>query len=129
LQNSHIAFWLLLVFTGSFMPFNIWHHHAEDDHIAATHFHIDEESHNCALDEQICQAQFENHCEHKTHLAKSVSKCFTCDFHFIKHVEHNNIKQNYILNAIVVLCSNFADNTLADALILLSNKGPPILVV
>ncbi|MES2691436.1 MAG: hypothetical protein V4658_13590, partial [Bacteroidota bacterium] len=83
--HPHIALVLLLLFSITFMPFNFLHHHAEDEHGMAMHRHEKKEAHHCELDDHFCQPDGLSDCRHEQHIAKTIAKCFGCEFHFIKH--------------------------------------------
>jgi hypothetical protein len=103
------------------------HHHDEDDHVIATHFHKAKE-HHCELDEQFCQPSLNEHCGHDTHIAKPIGKCFTCAFHFIKYYEPRLIET---ANANIIKHHFFAQPVsvnILNVIIELSNKGPPTLL-
>lgn len=86
--------------------------------------HHDEE-HHCELDDHFCQPSGLQTCEHKEHIQAPVSKCFSCEFHFIKIFDtqaslhlHATVKEADVQPA-------FIPGALHEALILLANKGPP----
>jgi hypothetical protein len=112
------------IFTVTFIPFNALHHHAEDEHAMAMHLHKVEE-HHCELDEQFCQPSLNDHCGHYTHLAKPISKCFACTFHFIKHFESKAFEITTTAISQQYLFAQFVPSNLHSAWIYLSNKGPP----
>jgi hypothetical protein len=125
---SHIALLLLAVFTVSFIPFNLLHHHAEDEHAASRHLHEMADSHHCELDDYFCDNTLETDCGHESHIHGTITKCFACEFHFIKHFEGS---------ALITICqqeepvldhNHFVPSALREAVIRLSNKGPPALV-
>lgn len=122
--TSHITLVLLGIFAVTFIPFNVLHHHAEDEHIAAIHLHKAKE-HHCELDEQFCQTTLGTHCGHDTHIAKPISKCFSCEFHFIKHFESNVFKIANNSFSHQHLFAQFVPSNLRNTFVYLSNKGPP----
>lgn len=124
--SSHISTILLVLFSITYMPVNLLHHHAEDEHAIAMHNQNEAAQHHCELDDYFCDVSNQTeHCEHPQHIAKSIAKCFSCEFHFVKH--YQNIIYNYRTE--ITLGSTqykpFTPAGLLKANILLSNKGPP----
>jgi hypothetical protein len=72
------------------MPFNLLHHHHEDEHVAYLHQHDDYKEHHCELDNNFCEANEIENCHHTHHLQKNIPDCFVCDIHFVKHYELPN---------------------------------------
>jgi hypothetical protein len=124
--SSHIVLLLLGIFSVTFIPFNVLHHHAEDEHAVAILLHNAHE-HHCELDEQFCQPAVNTDCGHDTHLAKPISKCFSCAFHFIKHFESKAFEISNIIVSQQYLFAQFVPSNLRNVWICLSNKGPPFL--
>jgi hypothetical protein len=124
LFKSHIAVVLLLLFGITLLPYNFLHHHAEDEHGLMLSGHIHEEEHHCELDELFCQPNAE-HCSHDQHISKTIAKCFSCEFHFIKHFDKDNITFSCLSTEYLNKYSSNYSAQLHEALILLSNKGPP----
>lgn len=106
------------------MPFNVLHHHAEHEHLAATVSHHEDE-HSCELDNHFCQPNINQPCEHQSHIATPVGKCFSCEFHFIKHFENSDISFNTMTVAIGKTIAKPVQTRLLSALLEISNKGPP----
>jgi hypothetical protein len=128
--QKHIAWLFLVLFSITFLPVNFLHHHAEDEHAMAMHNHSNAEKHHCELDDYVCDISNQTqHCEHPQHIAKTVAKCFSCEFHFVKHYQNNSF--NYIAEIPVLLTQHkpFTSANLRKANILLSNKGPPQLYI
>jgi hypothetical protein len=125
---QHIAFMLLAIFTGSFIPFNLLHHHAEDGHYESRHQHQVEDSHHCELDDYFCDTAPETDCGHESHLHKTLTKCFACEFQFIKHFEGSTFTVRDQLEEQELNYKKFISSGLREAAIRLSNKGPPALM-
>jgi hypothetical protein len=125
---QHIALLLLAIFTVTFVPFNVLHHHAEDEHVAIMHKHEINVTHHCELDDHFCQTDIDTDCGHRSHIQKTIDKCFACDFHFIKHFESTPSQISFIQTVKLVQYRIFVSEKLHSAIILLSNKGPPVLV-
>jgi hypothetical protein len=124
-KTPYIALVLLAVFSATLLPFNLLHHHAEDEHAAVMISNESFPAHHCELDNHFCQPNIQSHCGHKAHLQQRMAKCFSCDFHFIKHFEGT---QPFLLCKPLLLTSLFSTHVasaLLDAIVLVSNKGPP----
>lgn len=122
--KTHIALLLLAVFSITLTPLNLLHHHAEDEHAIATHTH--EATHHCELDDYFCEPLVVN-CEHQQHIAEQIGKCFSCEFHFIKQFTSTNTEL-VVKNISVDASYNcFWVKPLQHAVVLLNNKGPPVL--
>lgn len=109
------------------MPFNFLHHHAEDEHGMAMHRHEKKEAHHCELDDHFCQPDSLSDCQHEQHIAKTIAKCFGCEFHFIKHYTATHSVTTFFQDVVCGDYRKFQPQQLREALILLSNKGPPAL--
>lgn len=121
-----MAWVLLVLFSITFLPVNFLHHHAEDEHAMAMHNHIKAEQHHCELDDYFCDVSNQSeHCEHPQHIAKTVAKCFSCEFHFVKHYQNNTFSYSTQITVLYTLYKPFTPLGLSKANILLSNKGPP----
>ena len=121
-----MAWVLLVLFSITFMPVNFLHHHAEDEHTMAMHNHHKEEQHHCELDDYYCDVSNQTeHCEHPQHIAKTVAKCFSCEFHFVKHYQNNTFNYSTEIAVLNTQFKPFTPVGLRKANILLSNKGPP----
>jgi hypothetical protein len=128
LQNwsKHIAGLLLLLFGITLLPFNFLHHHAEDEHALAMHHHESNAQHHCELDDYFCDVSASTqHCEHPQHMAKTIAKCFSCEFHFIKHYQ----VYAFLGLAPTIIQRNSGHphptQMLLKTLVFISNKGPP----
>lgn len=119
---------LLAVFTVTFVPFNLLHHHAEDEHNAVVLSHEKHPAHHCELDNHFCQPEIEKECGHKAHIQETITKCFSCEFHFIKHFESGQTASEFIQTSTPVEFQMFFSEKLRHAILLQSNKGPPVLV-
>lgn len=113
-----------MLFGITLLPFNFLHHHAEDEHGMAMLKH-EEQDHHCELDEQFCRPELSNDCSHEQHISKTIAKCFSCEFHFIKHFTAQNLvipgSHAVALRQYLALKSSCDQETL----ILPGNKGPP----
>ena len=127
-QFLHIALLLLVIFTVTIVPFNALHHHAENEHAAVLHAHDIDSHHHCELDDYFCQTDVNTPCGHNSHIQKTIEKCFSCEFHFIKHFETGQSIAQLIQENSSPLFTAFISEKLHQAIILLSNKGPPSLV-
>jgi hypothetical protein len=125
---QYIAFVLLAVFAVTFVPFNLLHHHAEDEHAAILLTHHDNPSHHCELDNHFCQPEIEQDCGHEAHIQETITKCFSCEFHFIKHFESEQESAEFFRISKPAEFQVFFSEKLRHAIILQSNKGPPVLV-
>lgn len=122
--KNHIALVLLLVFSVTLAPLNLLHHHVEDEHAIAIHKH--ETAHHCKLDDYFCEPLAVN-CEHQQHIAEQIGKCFSCEFHFIKQFTSTNAELTIKNISIDTIYNSFWVNPLQHAVVLLNNKGPPVL--
>lgn len=119
-----------MLFSITFIPVNFLHHHAEDEHGAAMHNHELAEQHHCELDDYFCDVSTQTqHCEHPQHIAKTTAKCFSCEFHFVKHYQTSSSQVNSETPILYTQYKTFTPASLRKALILLSNKGPPSALV
>jgi hypothetical protein len=127
LKNSihHIALLLLAVFAVTMLPFNLLHHHAEDEHQMVMLAPADYPAHHCEMDDQFCQTTVQSHCGHKAHLQHTLTKCFSCEFHFIKHFESAQQQLSFYTNPLIAVLTTNVVSNLMEAIVLLSNKGPP----
>jgi hypothetical protein len=119
----HIAFFLAALFTITFVPFNAFHHHEEDEHTAALLSH--QEEHSCELDKRFCQDAFTGNCEHGSHISTSDIKCFSCQFHFIKTFTAAEV---YETNAVAEASVDYFLSPVSSesaGIQSLYNKGPP----
>jgi len=122
---THIASALLVIFQLTLFPFNALHHHAEDEHLASILKADSTNSHHCELDDFFCQPIPGSHCEHGNHLQREITKCFTCQFHFVSSMNLTHhyflfIKGDTSIDFKPYLCLAYKGTT-----ILLLNKGPP----
>lgn len=124
----YIALALLAVFTVTIMPFNLLHHHAEDEHLAILLSHKNHPEHHCELDNHFCQPQIEKECGHESHIQATITKCFSCEFHFIKHFESEQSTPEFFRTSEPAAFQLFFSEKLRHAIVLFSNKGPPALV-
>lgn len=104
---------------------NFLHHHAENEHELAMQTHAEKEQHHCELDDYFCQTTNEASCEHPLHIAAALTKCFSCDFHFIKHYQITDFFSPVYKPLTFNLLQGNEVNLLLDALVFISNKGPP----
>lgn len=125
--QSHIAWCLLCLFGITFLPFNAMHHHALDEHGMAQHVDALKTQHHCELDEYFCEtSNEETTCEHPQHIASTLTKCFSCDFHFIKHYRIGHFTVPQCQQITFSLYKSHWATPLLDALVFISNKGPPV---
>lgn len=125
--RSHIARLLFVVFALTLIPYNVLHHHAEDEHAAAMQNQQLNVSHHCELDDYFCEAETTHtSCEHQHHLAKTLAKCFSCEFSFIKQFTSILSSWNLTFSATQKWAPIPYRQKLLDALILVTNKGPPV---
>ncbi|TAE86778.1 MAG: hypothetical protein EAY81_05125 [Bacteroidetes bacterium] len=127
--QPYIAWCLLCLFGITFLPFNALHHHAIEEHALAMHVDATHTQHHCELDDYFCKTNNETSCEHPKHIAATLAKCFSCDFHFIKHY---SLAHYYTLNYGLFtynLFQSYQPSQLLEALVLISNKGPPTVAV
>lgn len=108
------------------MPLHLLHHHAEDGHAMAIHNQNKTEQHHCELDDYFCDVSTQaKHCEHPQHIAKTIAKCFSCEFHFVKHFQSCPFSYSTKITLRITKYKPFTPPGLRKANILLSNKGPP----
>jgi hypothetical protein len=116
---------LMMVFAITVIPFNAFHHHDEDEHIAAHHSH--EKNHSCALDHQFCKAEvLSESCEHESHVQTALPKCFSCTFHFIKQYTIQDEGHAVLLPQFKVTFGSYCLSDSDQILVWISNKGPPV---
>jgi hypothetical protein len=109
------------------LPFNALHHHAEDEHGMAQHHNDLKLEHHCELDDYYCATSNEEAtCEHPQHIASTLTKCFSCDFHFIKHYGTGHFAAPAYQHITFNLYKSHQPTQLLDALVFISNKGPPM---
>ena len=127
--HPYIATLLLVLFSITFVPVNFLHHHAEEEHATAMHNHQLAEQHHCELDDYYCDASTQTqHCDHPQHIAKTTANCFSCEFHFIKHFQTNTNQYGLDTPVEFIQYTQHTPTSLREALILLSNKGPPTIL-
>jgi hypothetical protein len=121
--TRHIAILLTALFTITFLPFNAFHHHQEDEHTAALLSH--EKEHSCELDARFCQDSFIGECEHGSHISTTDVKCFSCQFHFIKTYAAATVYETAVISA--TPCQYYQKETSAVSVHIrnIYNKGPP----
>ena len=64
--------------------------------------------------------------EHPQHIASTLTKCFSCDFHFIKHYGTGHFATPAYQHITFNLYKSHQPTQLLDALVFISNKGPPM---
>lgn len=110
----------------TFLPFNVIHNHEEHNHELAQLNKHQHQNHHCELDEYFCGTANQKDCQHSHHIAKTLADCFSCDFHFVKNYHSSSL---ILIKATPVVftinCPNI-NLSLRKAIILLSNKGPPV---
>ncbi len=90
------------------------------------HNHQIEKKHHCELDDYFCDISTQTqNCEHPQHIAKTVAKCFSCEFHFVKHYQNSTFKYITEITLRNTQYRPLTPASLRKANILLSNKGPP----
>ncbi len=124
--STHIVFLLLLSFGFSIIPFHAFHLHQETEHKIA--LQSNNKAHTCELDFINCQYAYKQDiCKHKTHLDKTLKKCFTCNYHFAKnYISNYNIELKSYTTAYKIYVVNIALKQNAYKQ-LICNKGPPVL--
>lgn len=122
--SAHISLVFLVLFGITLLPFNFLHQHAEDEHGMAIHRHESKEKHHCELDDRVCQP-FEKDCDHEQHVSRTIAKCFSCEFHFIKHFISGTNNIAFVSLFISAQYKLYPPDQVRQALILLTNKGPP----
>jgi hypothetical protein len=125
-MQKHIAIFLLLLMGLSVLPYNAFHHHAEDEHLAAMLGH-QEANHHCELDAYFCQDALNNHCEHTAHVSEMHINCFSCNFHFIKHYEMVQFSLPILHSSEPNSYTALLSRLVWAILPLAANKGPPYL--
>lgn len=83
--RAHIAYLLLLLFSITWLPLHVFHAHEVEVHKHALLSH--DEEHTCTFDTHFCEYHDAGDCGHTAHLETTHAGCFTCSFHFTKHVE------------------------------------------
>jgi hypothetical protein len=109
-MQKHIAIFLLLLMGLSVLPYNAFHHHAEDEHLAAMLGH-----------------QEANHREHTAHVSEMHINCFSCNFHFIKHYEMVQFSLPILHSSEPNSYTALLSRLVWAILPLAANKGPPYL--
>jgi hypothetical protein len=125
--SAHISLLFLLLFGITLLPFNFLHQHAEDEHGMVVHRHESKEKHHCELDDLFCQP-YEKDCDHDQHVSRTIAKCFSCEFHFIKHFISGTNNISFVAPFVPAQYRSYQPDQVRHALILLSNKGPPSLL-
>ncbi len=123
-MQKHIALFLVLLMGFSVLPYNAFHHHAEDEHLAAMLGH-QEANHHCELDAYFCQDALSNHCEHHAHISETHPECFSCSFHFIKHYEMVQYSLPVLQSSEPHMYTALLNRLVWAILPLAANKGPP----
>jgi hypothetical protein len=123
--NQHIVIFLIALFAVTMLPYNVLHHHAEDEHVAAMIHHEKHPAHHCELDDMACKIDLTTDCGHATHISKTHPKCFSCDFHFVKLYEAS---AETLLGGQASTLFSFKQPqiiALHGAFLFVGNKGPP----
>jgi hypothetical protein len=76
---------LLLLFSITWLPLHVFHVHEVDVHEHALLSHDNE--HTCEFDTHFCEYHDAGDCGHTAHLEPTHPGCFSCSFHFTKHLE------------------------------------------
>ncbi|MCF8254370.1 MAG: hypothetical protein K9J84_07300 [Bacteroidia bacterium] len=101
------------------------HFHEAEEHAFESHFAKAEENHHCQLDDYFCQEGISHSCEHSHHISQSLTKCFWCQFHFVKSFTHKNTE---LVLAVLEGSCHFIFQPYSYPYKLVSlptNKGPP----
>jgi hypothetical protein len=126
--KKYTPFLFIALLGATILPYNLLHHHAEDEHALAILKHTVNSQHHCDLDDYFCETTNQHACEHPHHLANTLEKCFSCDFHFIKHYDASVLCDVGVPH----FCFNFSlphqINIPLSAFKLISNKGPPTII-
>ena len=123
---SYIALFLLTVFTVTWLPVGLFHQHEEEMHEQALAAH--DETHFCDLDLQVCVHHDVDHCGHQAHLEKTQEKCFSCQFHFIKHFDIDKAWEQSVFSVGAIQRADYTSQTPETGSRFISNKGPPSLI-
>lgn len=108
------------------MPYNMLHHHEEDEHIAYLHQHQEQTHHHCELDDNFCQSSTFEDCHHEQHIQQTLADCFACDIHFVKHYEHEIHRLDFCESIAQVQYFSISDKYFRNILQRASNRGPPM---
>jgi len=109
------------------LPAAVWHQHEEDVHAMAVAAH--DETHFCELELLVCNSHSPlTDCHHQAHIEKGHSKCFSCQFHFIKHFDFAKAISASIQCTRIIHRIFYSVRSLAVWAKNISNKGPPALV-
>lgn len=122
-QSKYISVLLVIIFSITIIPFGVFHRHLMDEHRIAIVSHA--KGHFCEMDNKFCKDEMNILCGHERHLNNSLTKCFTCQFHFEKNFEPVKIlSYSIFFNQFKEI---FSYQTIAaiKAAQLISNKGPP----
>lgn len=122
--KPYLSFALLMLFGITLLPVNFLHQHAEDEHGMVMHHAEQKDLHHCELDDLHCQP-FTDHCDHDQHVSRTIAKCFSCEFHFIKQFIAGETTLAFSIPFYTPIYQAQQPAALLEALILLSNKGPP----
>ena len=121
-----LGYLLFGIFAITLIPFNAFHQHELDSHISAI---LNQNSnHHCELDNDFCQQDLSQHCGHDFHLSKTLTKCFSCQFHFIKAFDILKNESNLSIGCIPYFHSKHRTKDTFLANIFQLNKGPPSLL-
>lgn len=101
------------------------HNHEEDEHVALMSRHEHNSQHHCELDDHFCQPGLSDHCEHTSHIQKTLTRCFSCHFHFVTPVDITPYGLSTFLAELGITYSSPEEQVYSGSTVLLLNKGPP----
>jgi hypothetical protein len=107
------------------LPYNALHYHAESQHLEAL-YSPELDAHQCELDLNNCQGEFNHSCQHPQHIGSSHAKCFTCQFHFTKGYVGAMAKYQELIPVSTELAPICFDVYRTNKPVNTGNKDPPI---
>ncbi len=123
--QSYFAFLILIVFSVSCLPFQIWQQNQYLQHVQAIQNH--DNKHHCEFDQLHCQAQLLKHsCHHSAHLSVKFHSKQQVYFQLTGlNVSNTNLQSRIDLRQSDLFNTHFSDvKNLHWASILL--RGPPV---
>lgn len=83
--RQFVASFLLLGILATLIPFNLFHHHHEDDHCDKTNAAVESDPCHITIYHGLSQ---EHHCEHNSHLTNVRDECEFCKFLITKRSQY-----------------------------------------
>jgi len=107
--QPYFAYLLLIVFSFSSLPFQIWQQNQYLQHVQAIQNH--DSKHHCEFDQLLCQAQLLAHsCEHSAHLSVKFHSKQQVYFQFTAlNVSKTNLQSRIDLSQSDLFNAHFSD--------------------